>query len=136
MTYLHIGKNVIDQMRRPLRHASPGAAQAEPAALAREGDQSIQPAGGASKAGETAGQTAAPQEVTKLLLDKRRKPVAIPQRRGLAAEGLEVVSCWDVADEQDPVLRAETLRAKCRSSVIDSIPDSANLWVAPVWKRR
>jgi hypothetical protein len=86
----HVRKHMIDQMCRPLGHPPAAAPWAEPAALAREGDQSIQPAGGAPKAGEAGGETTAPQEVTKLLLDKLRKPVAIPQRRGLGAE----VSKW------------------------------------------
>jgi hypothetical protein len=94
----HIGKDVIDQMRRSLRHASAATPRTEPAAFAREGDQSIQPAGGAPKAGAAAGETAAPQEVTKLLLDKLRKPVAIPQRRGVFAEGLEMVADDPVQD--------------------------------------
>jgi len=55
LTDWHIGPDVIDQMRRPLRHAPAATAGAEPAALAREGDQSIEPAGGAPKAGEAAG---------------------------------------------------------------------------------
>jgi hypothetical protein len=85
-------------MRRPLRHAAAATARAEPAALAGEGDQSIEPAGGAPKAGKAAGQTSAPQEVAKLLLDKLRKPVAIPQRRGVFAEGLEMVADDPVQD--------------------------------------
>lgn len=51
----HVGKDVIDEMRGPLRHPSAPAARAEPAALTREGDASIQPAGRAPKAGEAAG---------------------------------------------------------------------------------
>ena len=98
LTHRHIGKDVIDQMRRSLRHASAATPRTEPAALAREGDQSIQPAAGTPKAGEAASQTAAPQEVTKLLLDKLRKPLAIPQRRGLGVEGLEVVPDDPVQD--------------------------------------
>ena len=64
-------------MRRPLRHASTAAAGAEPAALTGEGDQSIQSAGCAPTTGEPAGQASAPQEVTKLLLDKSREPIAV-----------------------------------------------------------
>jgi hypothetical protein len=92
LTDWHIRPNVIDQMRRPLRHAPATTARAEPAALAREGDQSIEPAGGAPKAREAAGEAAAPQEVSKLLFNKLRQPPAIPQRGGLGAEGLEMLS--------------------------------------------
>jgi hypothetical protein len=63
---------MIDQVRSPLRHAPATTARAEPAALAREGNQSIEPAGGAPKASEAAAQAAAPQEVTKFLLDELR----------------------------------------------------------------
>jgi hypothetical protein len=66
--------------------------------LHEEGDQSIQPASGAPKTGEPAGQTAASQEVTELLLNEARKPVAVPQRRGLGAEGLETVADDPVQD--------------------------------------
>jgi hypothetical protein len=40
LTDWHIGPDVIDQMRSPLRHVPATTARAEPAALAREGDQS------------------------------------------------------------------------------------------------
>jgi hypothetical protein len=103
LTDWHIGPDVIDQMRRPLRHAAAATARAEPAALAREGDQSIEPAGGAPKASEAAGQAAAPQEVTKLLLDKLRQPVAIPQRGGFGAEGLEMLPDEPVEDSRSGI---------------------------------
>jgi hypothetical protein len=98
LTDWHIGQDVIDQMRSPLRHAPPTTARAEPAALAREGDQSIEPARGAPKASEAAGQAAAPQEVAKLLLDKAREAFAVTQRRGLGTERLEMVSDDPVQD--------------------------------------
>lgn len=91
LTDWHIGQHVIGQMRGPLRHAPATTARAEPATLAREDDRSIEPAAGASKAREVAGHAAAPQEVTKFLLDKRRQPVAIPQQGGVGAEGLEML---------------------------------------------
>jgi hypothetical protein len=91
LTHRHIGQDVIDQVRCPLRHAPAAAARAEAAPLAREGNQSIEPTGGTPKTSEAAGQAAAPQEITKLLLDKPRQPVATPQRCGLVAKGLEMV---------------------------------------------
>jgi hypothetical protein len=60
----------------PLRHAPAAAARTELATFAREGDQSIQHAGSAPRAGETRGQTAPPQDVTKLLLDRLSRPFA------------------------------------------------------------
>jgi hypothetical protein len=92
LTDWHVGKDLIDQVRRPLRHPAGAAAWAEPAALAREGHEAIQSAGGAPKSGEAAGQTSAPQEVAKLLLHEARKPLAIPQRRCVRTEGLEMVT--------------------------------------------
>ena len=88
-------------MREPIaprQHAPATTARAEPAALAREGDQSIEPAGGAPKASEAAGQAAAPQKVTKLLLDKAREAFAVTQRRSLGTERLEIVSDDPVQD--------------------------------------
>jgi len=79
-------------MRRPLGHTPPATPRAETPALAREGHEAIPSAGGAPKSGETAGQTAAPQEVAELLLDKSREPLAVPQRRGVRTEGLEMVT--------------------------------------------
>jgi hypothetical protein len=70
---------MIDQMRRPLGHPAAAAAWAKSAALAREGHEAIESAGGAPKAGEAAGQTAALQEVAELLLHKALEPVAVPQ---------------------------------------------------------
>src|SRR5437660_12162628 len=86
-----IRKHVIDEMRRALSHPATAAPWAKAAALAREGHKAIQPAGGAPKAREAAGQTAAAQEVAELLLDEPWEPVAVPQRRGVRAEGLEVI---------------------------------------------
>jgi hypothetical protein len=87
LTDWYVGEHTIDQVRCPLRHAPAATPWTEPAALAREGDQPIPAAGGAPKAGKAAGQTSAPQEVTELLFDQAPRPVAVPQRRGLGAEG-------------------------------------------------
>jgi hypothetical protein len=78
-------------MRRSLGHAAAGAPGAEAAALARKGDEAILSARGTPEAREAAGEASAPQEVTELLLDEARKPVAVPQRRGLRTKGLEMV---------------------------------------------
>jgi hypothetical protein len=106
LTDWHVGKDLIDQVRRPLRHPAGAAAWAEPAALAREGHEAIQSAGGAPKSGEAAGQTSAPQEVAKLLLHEARKPLAIPQRRCVRTEGLEMVT-------NDPVQERRCGIARC-----------------------
>ena len=98
LTDWHVGKDVVDEMCRAFRHAAAAAPRAEPAALTREGDESIEPAGRAPKAGEAAGQTAAPEEVAKLLFHKAREAFAVTQRRGLGTEGLEMVSVYPVQD--------------------------------------
>ena|SRR5437870_4023860 len=98
LTHWHIGPDVIDQMRSSLRHAAATTARAEPAALAREGDESIETAGRAAKAREAAGQTAAAEEVAKLLLHEAREALAVAQRRRFRAEGLEMVSDDSVQD--------------------------------------
>jgi len=66
----HVGEDMIDEMRRPLGHAPAATPLAEPTALAREGHEATQSAGGAPKSGEAPGQTSTPQEVAELLLDK------------------------------------------------------------------
>ena len=60
--------------------------------------RSIEPAGGAPNASEAAGQTAAAEEVAKLLLHEAREALALAQRRRCRAEGLEVVSDDPVQD--------------------------------------
>jgi hypothetical protein len=114
----HIGEDVVHQagvptarllrggveMRGPLGHPTtfatstpsrtiraPGApAQTETASLAREGDQPIQAAGRTTKPREPAGQRAAAQEVTKLLLDEPGQALTVAQTGRLRTEGLEV----------------------------------------------
>jgi len=87
----HVGEDMIDEMRRPLGHPPTTAPRTESPSLAREGAEAIQSAGDAPKARESADEASAPQEVAELLLDEARKPGAVPQRRGLRAEGLEMV---------------------------------------------
>lgn len=109
----HVGQDLIDEMRRPLGHPATTAPRAESAALAREGHEAIQAACGAPKPGEAAGQTAAPQEVAKLLLDKSREPLAVPQRRGVCTEGLKMVTDDRIQDGRcgiAPVVRARWRR--------------------------
>lgn len=108
LTDWHVGKDVVDEMCRAFRHAAAAAPRTEPAALTREGDESIQRAGGAPKASEAASQTAALEEVAKLLFHKAREAFAVTQRRGLGTERLEMVS-------DDPVSRRR--RSTCRKTV-------------------
>ena len=98
LTNRHIGEDTIGEMRCAFRHAATAAPRTEPAALAREGDESIEAAGRAAKAREAAGQTAAAEEVAKLLLHEAREALAVAQRRRLRAESLEMVSDDPVQD--------------------------------------
>src|SRR5204863_2886100 len=92
-------------MRRALRHAPAATPRAEPAALARERHEAIQPAGGAPKAGEAPGQTSAPQKVTELSLDKSRDPLAVPQRRRARTKGLKMLMHDPVQDGRCGIAR-------------------------------
>ena len=87
----HVGEHVIDEMRRPLGHPSTTTPRAEAAALARKGHEAVQSARGAPKAGEAAGQTATPQEVAELLLEKSREPLPVTKRCRVRAKRLEKV---------------------------------------------
>ena len=88
----YVWKHVIDQVRGPIRHASPPTTRAEPAALAGERDQPIEMAIRASESREPSRQAPARQEVAKLLLDEARQTLAVPQVRRLCPERLEVVA--------------------------------------------
>ena len=98
LTNRHIREDMIGEMRCAFRHAATAAPRTEAAALAREGDESIEAAGRAAKAREAAGQTAAAEEVAKLLLHEAREALAVAQRRRLRAESLEMVSDDPVQD--------------------------------------
>jgi hypothetical protein len=87
----HVGEDIIDEMRRPFGHLASTAPGEEAATLAREGHETILSACGAPKEGEATGRPSTAQEVAELLLDKSRKPLAVPQRRGVRTEGLEIV---------------------------------------------
>jgi hypothetical protein len=90
LPHRHVGKHVIDEMSRTLRHPSAAAAGTESPSLTREGHEPIVPAPVAVKAGESGRQAPAGQEVAELLLDKSGEPFPVAQRRRLGAERLEV----------------------------------------------
>ena len=101
----HVGEHMIDEVRRPLGHAPAATPWAEPATLARDRHEAIHSAGGAPKSGEASSQTSAPQEVAELLLDKSREPFAVPQRRGVRTEGLDMVPHDPVQDRRRGIAR-------------------------------
>jgi hypothetical protein len=69
----HVRDDVVDQMRRRLRHA-PGAARgAEPAALATEGQQLVVAALAAAQPQEPVRQDAALEKGAELVLDETRQ---------------------------------------------------------------
>jgi len=83
---------VIDQVGRSIRHASTSATGTESSPLAGERDQPIDPAVRAPESSKPRRQAPARQEVTKLLLDEARQPLAISQVRRLRPKRLEVVA--------------------------------------------
>ena len=88
----HRGEHLVDQVRGAFRRAARATARTDRAALTRKRQEAIETAPCASKAGETARQTATPQKVAELLLDKSGQPFAVPQTRRLRAERPEVVA--------------------------------------------
>ena len=67
------GEHAIDKVRRGVRHATPSAGTAEPAALAGEGHKTVLAAGVAVDAKESVGQDAAIQERAEFPFDKARQ---------------------------------------------------------------
>jgi len=71
-------EDVIDQVRRGLRHASGVARGAQPAPLAREGDQEVMAAVRTSGPGEAVGEDAALKVTTKFAFDMGRHALPVP----------------------------------------------------------
>jgi hypothetical protein len=92
LAHRHFWKNVIDQVRRTLRHSSPAAARTDGPALTGERDEPIEPARAAVKAREPAGEKATTQERSKLFLDESRQAVPFVDATRLGAERLEVIA--------------------------------------------
>ncbi len=84
-----VGEDLIDEMRRPPRHAPVAAARAEPPPL-HEKATSRAVCRRHTESGQNHRQGAAPQKVANLLVDKPRKSLAAPQRHGVRTEGLEI----------------------------------------------
>ena len=82
LPYGHVRQDVICQMRRALRHASPATARTERSTLAGECDEAIEPAGAAPKPREAARQPPALQKVPECPLDKGREPAPSRIRAG------------------------------------------------------
>ena len=78
--------DVVDQVRRCLRHAASPTRRAKASALAREGDQFVVAAVAAVQAQEAVGQDAALQEGVELVLHKLRQ---IGTSGGLSQPGSE-----------------------------------------------
>ena len=91
LSHRHIGEHGIHQVRGTLGHPPAAATWTEAAPLTRERHQSVETARGAAESREPAGQPPAPQKVPKLVFDKPRQPLALPQRGRLRTECLEVV---------------------------------------------
>lgn len=88
----HDRKHVIDEVCGAFGHPPATAAWADGPALTGKRHEAIEPTSAAVKPGEPAGEEPAAQEVTELLLDEARQPVAILRTRRLQAECLEVIA--------------------------------------------
>jgi hypothetical protein len=86
----HFWKDVIDQVRRSLRHAPSAATGAEAAPLTGEGHESVVAARRTAEPSESTRQAAAPEKFAELLFDEPRQAFAVAERRRLCAERLEV----------------------------------------------
>jgi hypothetical protein len=73
LPYRHVGDDVIDQVRRGLRHAPRAARRTEPAALAAEREQLVVAAIAAAQPKQAMRQDAAPEEGVELILDEPRQ---------------------------------------------------------------
>ena len=73
LPHRHVRDDVVDQVRRGLRHAPRAARRAEPAALAAEGQQLVVAALAAAQPQEAVGQDAALEEGVELVLDEPRQ---------------------------------------------------------------
>ena len=81
LPHRHLGQHAIDEMRSGVGHAAPAARRAEAAALAREGDDAIEPAAVAVHADETMREDPAAQEGAELTRDDAgHRP--LPRGRG------------------------------------------------------
>ena len=77
LPHRHLGEHVIHEVRGRLGHAPGAAGGADPAALAREGDQEVMPAVRAAHPGEAVGQNAAGQVLAELPLDVGGNGIAV-----------------------------------------------------------
>ena len=77
LPHRHLGVHMIHPMRGGLGHAPGAAGGADPAALAREGDQEVMPAVRAAHPGEAVGQNAAGQVLAELPLDVGGNGIAV-----------------------------------------------------------
>jgi len=77
LPHRHLGQHAIDEMRSGVGHAAPAARRAEAAALAREGDDAIEPAAVAVHAHEAIRKDPAAEEGAKLARDEAgHRPLA------------------------------------------------------------
>lgn len=88
----NVGQDVIDEVRRPLRHATAATAGTEAAALARKRDEAIEAAPRAPETGKTAGQKSASEKGAEFVFDERRQAFAVAKRSRLRTERFEVIA--------------------------------------------
>jgi len=92
LPHRHAWKDVIHQVRGPVRHAAAATARTEAAPFAREGHQSVFAAGGAAKPRKAGRETAARQEIAELALDKPWQALPVAHCFRFSAKCLEVLA--------------------------------------------
>jgi hypothetical protein len=83
---------MVNQVCRPIGHATAATARTESAPFARERDQAIVMAGRAPELRKAGREAPARQEVSKLLFDKARQTLPVADAGGLSAESLEMIA--------------------------------------------
>jgi len=85
-------QDMVDQMRRALRHASAPTARTDCAAFAREGDEQVLVAAITLETSEPAREEPAPEKALEFFFDKSGKASPVAGTGGLRAERLEVLA--------------------------------------------
>jgi hypothetical protein len=88
----YLGPDVIHEVRRALRHATPATGGTEPAALAREGHEPLRAAACAAEAREPVGEPSTSQERVELVVDETRQPLPVAHARRLGPERPVVIA--------------------------------------------
>jgi hypothetical protein len=87
-----VRQDVVDEVRRLLRHAPAAAARTKATSLTRERDEALEATALAPDARKTPAERSARQELAELPLDEARQPAAVGAVARLAQERLQVLA--------------------------------------------